>query len=167
MHPATSEKKSNAGNLYLAFLGLLLVAMGGFFIWIMGLSYKNAERTRSWQEVPCKILTSKRAKIVIPNRNVEYQWQGSFSYEIDGKQYVSNRLEVRGAKRTTKIEKVDKLTETYQAGRQKVCFVHPEDHSYAILQHDSKGAGYSIWFPGLFAIGGLGMIVGAVKKWNR
>lgn len=167
MSASESEKKSNAGNLYLAFLGLLLVIMGSFFMWIMWLSFENAKRTRAWLEVPCEIITSKKTEIIFPHRNVEYQWQGSYSYQIDGQQYLSDRLEVRGAKRTPKVDKINKLVDTYVAGTRAVCFVNPENLDYAILRHDSKGAGYSIWFPGLFAVGGAGMILGAFRKWNR
>jgi len=167
MSKSESGKVSNAGNLYLIFLGVLLVAMGGFFMLIMGISYRNANLTRAWPEVSCKINHSERGSRTIPNRNTEYQWQGSYSYKMDGESYTSQRLEKRGAKWTTKVDKVDVIVEQFPVGSTKICFVNPEDKSYSILKHDSRGAGYSIWFPGLFAVGGLGMIFGAVKKWNR
>jgi len=141
------EKKSNAGNIYLMFLGLLLVGMGAFFMFIMWLSFQKASSTRAWLEIPCKIVRSEQALSIQPNRNVEYQWQGEYLYTVEGR--------------------VEKVLEKFPAGAETVCFVNPEDHSFSILKHDSRGAGYSIWFPGLFAVGGLGMMVGAVRKWNR
>jgi hypothetical protein len=45
-----------------------------------------------------------------------------------------------------------------------VCFVNPADPSFAILEKDSKAVIYTIWFPGLFVVGGLGMAVQALRK---
>ena len=37
-------------------------------------------------------------------------------------------------------------------------------HAFAVLKMDSQAAGYSIWFPGLFVIGGLGIAGRALVK---
>jgi hypothetical protein len=37
------------------------------------------------------------------------------------------------------------------------CRVHPRDPDFAVLKPDSLAPGYSIWFPALFVVGGLGM----------
>jgi hypothetical protein len=34
-----------------------------------------------------------------------------------------------------------------------------------VLKRDSKAPGYSLWFPIIFVVGGLGIIVGAVRSW--
>ena len=158
---------NNAGNLYLIFLGILLVLMGGFFMFFMGLGYLRANETRSWVETECKILASDVFSEERTMGKVDYQWRGLYEYQIDGKVYRSDRYEPRGAKWQRQQERVDKIVEKFPAGSEQKCFVNPADHSYAILKHDSRGAGYSIWFPGLFAVGGVGMIVGAIRKWNR
>jgi hypothetical protein len=41
------------------------------------------------------------------------------------------------------------------------CRVNPHDPDFAVLKPDSLAPGYSIWFPALFVIGGLGMTVRA------
>jgi hypothetical protein len=35
--------------------------------------------------------------------------------------------------------------------------VNPAEPSFAILKTDSLAPGYSIWFPALFVVGGLGI----------
>ena len=135
------------------------------FMW---LSFAKANKTRGWLETPCLIVSSQKHTEERTLGKVEHQWRGSYSYEVDGKTYLSTRYELRGSKWTTKDEeKIDPILETFPTGQTRTCFVNPQDHNYAILKHDSRGAGYSIWFPGLFAVGGVGIIVGAIRKWNR
>ena len=166
---AETEPKttSNAGNLYLIFLGLLLLLMGAGFMFVMWLSYVRANTTRDWPRVTCNMISSARFAEERTPGKMEYQWRGQYEYSIDGKQYMADRYELRGAKWTTKVEKVDEIVETFPAGAEATCFVDPANHAYSILKHDSRGAGYSIWFPGLFAVGGVGMIVGALRKWKK
>ena len=134
------------------------------FMW---LSYDKANSTREWPSVSCEMVSSMRYAEERTPGKLEYQWRGQYLYSIDGKPYIGERYEPRGAKWTTKVEKVDAIVEAFPAGEKAVCYVDPKNHGYSILKHDSRGAGYSIWFPGLFAVGGLGMIVGALRKWNK
>lgn len=153
-----------AGKIYLIFLGICLIAIGGVFMYVMWQSFQKANATRQWDEVPCVLLVSQKGERVIPNRNVEYQWQGKFQFSYQGASLIGTKLEPRGAKWTSKEEKVDAMLEKYKQGSTTICFVNPEFPEEAILKHDSRGAGYSIWFPGLFVIGGVGMIIGVLMK---
>jgi len=38
------------------------------------------------------------------------------------------------------------------------------DHDFAVLKPDSQAPGYSIWFPALFVVGGLGIAFRALLK---
>jgi hypothetical protein len=42
--------------------------------------------------------------------------------------------------------------------------VNPALPAEAVLEHASRAALYSIWFPLLFVVGGLGMLRGALKR---
>ena len=42
------------------------------------------------------------------------------------------------------------------------CFVDPQNPQLAILKPDSLAPGYSIWFPALFMIAGLGITFNAL-----
>jgi hypothetical protein len=168
MESSEKDKKSNAGNLYLMFLGLLLVIMGSLFMYLMWTSFQRANLTRSkWLEIPCVILESKTQQLEQrPNYHPEFRWEGKYRYTFKDVDYIGTQLELRGSKSTSKQEMVDKVVEKFPLGAVVPCFVDPNNPSAAILKHDSRGSGYSIWFPGLFAVGGIGMIVGAARKWN-
>jgi len=167
MATQTSGKKSNAGNYYLIFLGLLLMFMGSGFTLLMWLSFSKANATRQWMETPCLIVKSEKVSRSGENMKVEYQWLGEYAYAYNGETYVGSKLEPRGARWSAKIEKTDDVLASFPEGSASVCYVNPENPVKAILKHDSRGAGYSIWFPMIFAVGGGGMIFGAIKKWNR
>ena len=59
--------------------------------------------------------------------------------------------------------KAEKMAEKFPEGSRQTCFVNPSDPAFAVLKLDSKGPGYSLWFPLLIVVGGLGIIVGAVR----
>lgn len=161
------KTSQTAGNIYLVFLAICLIAIGGFFMWIMWASFKRANETRKWDTVPCVIIESFKNQRTIPNRNTEYQWRGKYEFEYKEQMWVGTKLESRGSKWSSKEEKVDNLATKYKVGLKTLCFVNPEFPEEAILKHDSKGAGYSIWFPGIFVLGGVGMIAGVLRKKKR
>ena len=51
----------------------------------------------------------------------------------------------------------------YPAGKTTTCRVNPNNPDFAVLKPDSLAPGYSIWFPGLFVIGGLGITFRALS----
>jgi len=44
-----------------------------------------------------------------------------------------------------------------------VCFVNPTAPDEAVLKRGSRGALFSIWFPLLFVVGGLGVAINALR----
>jgi hypothetical protein len=44
------------------------------------------------------------------------------------------------------------------------CRVNPADPAVAVLRIDSRAPGYSLWFPALFVVGGVGIVVGALRR---
>lgn len=48
-----------------------------------------------------------------------------------------------------------------------MAFVNPTEPNFAVLKPDTKAAGYSIWFPLLFVVGGLGIVVRAIVRRAR
>ena len=89
--------------------------------------------------------------------------------QFEGEDNISETYKPRGQRWRNSVEKVKPLLEQYPVDKKTVCFVNPErptDPSkprQAILAHDTKAAGYSIWFPALFSIGGIGIMVGAIR----
>ena len=162
-------KKSIAGSIYLLCIGLFLTFLGAGFCWLLLNSFGNAKNTREWDETPCLIIRSEVETKSVDRITKEYQWKVAYKYQYKGEDLIGEHYKPRGQRWRKSIEQVKPLLEEYPKGHQTVCFVNPEspeDTSKprgAILAHDSKAAGYSVWFPALFSIGGLGMIFGSVR----
>lgn len=152
-------------RIYLCIIGLGLMLIGGFFMWLMGRSYLNAKATREWAEVPATILQAEVIERQIGEHvPVDYAAHVLFGYEYRGERLTSELLTPRGEKWAKEREKAVLELADITPGQQTRCWVNPSQPEVAILQHDTKAAGYSIWFPALFFIGGVGIIIGAFKK---
>ena len=163
---AQSKEKSKAGSIYLAGIGLAVAAVGAVFVYLMWHSFSQASATREWKETPCLVISSKINERSAAAISREYSWNVEYNYDFNGKSYSSKFHTPRAAKWSSSKKGVEELIEQYPEGEQAICFVNPEEPSQAILKHDSKGAGYSIWFPMLFVVGGLGITLSALKGLN-
>jgi len=162
------EKKSRAGAIYLFGIGLFLFFLGAGFCWLLANSFGNASDTRKWVETPCLIIRSEVGKRSAVNISAEYRWEVAFKYQFEGEDNIGETYKPRGQRWRRSIDKVAPMVEEYPVDMQTVCFVNPQRPDLskprqAILAHDTKAAGYSIWFPALFSIGGIGIMVGAVR----
>lgn len=159
------ESNSQAGTWYLTAVGLVLCLIAGLFLWLMGRSYLRAREMTTWPQVPCLILRSEVAeKIIADNVAPEYKFSVLYRYEFSGQDYESHLFGLRGSMPRNKRAAVEEMVQQFPLGSRQQCWVNPNDPEMALLQLDSRAAGYSLWFPGLFFIGGIGMIVGAWKK---
>jgi hypothetical protein len=161
------QKPSAAGRWYLAGIGLSLALMGGFFVWAMWRSFERAREMSSWPEVPCVILSSEiKERRIDPNSPPEYRVEIEYGYEFAGKARTGDHSTLRGNPWTSKMDVVEKKQTDYPAGGKTICHVNPANPDFSVLKVDSKAPGYSIWFPSLFVVGGLGIMVRAltVKK---
>lgn len=141
--------------------------LGMLFVWLMARSYLRAREMRSWPEVPCVILSSeleeRRHDLQSPR---EFRVNVTFGYEWNGERRTSDRLSLRGSPWTSKRDLIEKRATEFPAGLRTTCRVRPGDPGFAILKPDSLAPGYSIWFPALFVVGGLGIAVRALTA-NR
>lgn len=157
------EEKSKAGSFYLAGIGLAVALVGAVFVYLLWSSYKQASETREWVETPCLVIRSKVSERSSEHISKEYSWNVEYLYEYEGKSYPSKFHTPRRAKWSSRKGDVEELIKKYPVDQKAVCFVNPEVPSQAILEHDSKAAGYSIWFPMLFVIGGLGIMLSSLR----
>ena len=162
------KKKSNAGAIYLLSIGLFLTLLGAGFFWLLWQSFGNARDTRKWTEVPCLVINSEVERRADVNIAPEYRWRVSYKYQYEGGDFISDLYkpidEARGQKWGKSIEVVKRQIEEYPLNAKATCFVNPKRPEMAVLAHDTKAAGYSLWFPALFSIGGMGMSIGAVRE---
>lgn len=162
-------KKNIAGSIYLLGIGLFLVLLGGGFCWLLWNSFNRASDTRKWVETPCLIINSEALPRSIDGIAKEYQWKVAYKYKFEGEDLIGEKYKPRGQRWRKSITEVNTMMEEYPEGARSICFVNPElpkdpsQQREAILEHDTKAAGYTLWFPALFSIGGLGMMIGAVK----
>jgi hypothetical protein len=158
---------SLSGRWFLAILGLSIALLGCLFVWLMTRSFLRAREMRTWPEVLCVIITSElEQRRHDENSPMEYRQNLSFGYEWNGKAYTSQNLTLRGSPWSSKRALAEQRIIQFPRGKQTTCRVNPNAVEFAVLNVDSLAPGYSIWFPCLFVIGGLGITYRAtfVKK---
>lgn len=158
---------NRGGRLFLCMIGLMLITVGGAFEWLMWRSYQHAKESRSWPQVEATVLRSDIDERQIQGSPREYRLNLLYGYSYGGKEITTNQFSPRGPKWTKKEDNVAQLIQEYPVGSIQTAWVNPKRPEGAILTHDTKAAGYTLWFPALFILGGLGMIYGAMRKIGR
>jgi len=155
---------NRAGKWYLTAVGLSLCFISGLFIALMVRSYVRAKDMTNWPQVPCLILQSSVEEQRIGNTAApEYRLQVLYRYDFSGNTYESRLWSLRGSMPRNDKTTVEGLVATYSSGSMTQCWVNPQMPTQAVLKLDTQAAGYTLWFPGLFFLGGVGMIIGAWK----
>jgi hypothetical protein len=158
-------KPTTAARVYLTLIGLMLAAMGGLFAWLMGASFGRAAAVDEWPQADAVIIHSEVARRQVdPNLPPEFRFEVFYAYEWDGEGYESDRYRLRGASWTKSRAAAEELVSRYGVGDVHPARVNPEAPDEAVLVGESRAPGYSIWFPLIFVVGGLGIVVGA---WRR
>lgn len=149
-------------------MGVVLIAAGSFFAWRMWLSYEKAQVTRSWTQVSCRVVSSRIiSERPTPNSNPAHRTEVRYEYEFDGVKHTGTRIRQVEAAPTQHLENARQKQQTYPPGSTQTCFVNPASPDEAVLEHASRAALYSIWFPLLFVAGGVGMLRGALRRTPR
>jgi len=154
-------------RLWKACLGLSLVAAGSFFCWWLFATWQKAALMDSWIPSQAVILSSE----VVPWRfnefsRAEFQPKIRYRYEVGGVMRESERIR-RVVIRSAHQEKAAAWVEDFPKGALVTAWVDPAAPEHCVLRRDSKAAIYSIWFPPLFVVGGLGMIWSALRPLGR
>lgn len=156
---------SSSGRWWLGLMGLFLIIAGLFFAWRMWLSYEKAQITRCWTQVPCRIVSSRVAsERPTPNSSPAHRVELRYEYEFKGTKHVGTHIRQVDAAPTQHLENARQKQQDYPPGADRSCFVNPASPDEAVLEHSSRAALYSIWFPLLFVAGGIGMMSGALRR---
>lgn len=141
-------------------LGLSIALLGAVFFGLMLRSFLRAYDMRSWPEVPCVILSSDvEQRHHDPQSPVEFRLMVTYGYEWQGNARTSDRFSLRGSPWTSKPDVLEDRAASFPVGARLTCRVKPDNPEFSVLAPDSLAPGYSIWFPALFIIGGLGITV--------
>lgn len=139
-------------------MGGILLVSGLGFTWGLIHAFQRAQITRSWIETPCTIIASGVVERQF-SENSPVTWASGleYRYQFNGVPRVGTKIRrVEGA--TPHRERAEAKQAKYPPGLQTVCYVNPDDPAEAVLEHDTRAALYSLWWPLLFAVGGAGMI---------
>lgn len=149
-------------------MGLFLIVAGSFFAWRMWLSYEKAQITRQWLQIPCRILSSRIvSERPTPHSDPAHRVEVRYEYEVGGVKHSSTRMRQVERAATLHFDDAVQRQQEYPAGSAQVCWVNPALPDEAVLEHGSRAALYSIWFPLLFVAGGVGMVGGALKSFGH
>lgn len=154
--PPSSTTPTFASRMYLCGIGLLLTLVGGVFCWLIIRSYLRSSETRRWPEMECVIISSTISeRRVDPNGPVEYQPQFLYGFEWNGIRRTGNKLSLRGSPWSGNRTVAEQLTAKYPEKMKTTCYIDSHNPDNSILKPDSIATLYSLWFPGIFLIGGL------------
>lgn len=146
-------------------MGVFLIIAGSFFAWRMWLSYEKAQITRKWTQVPCRISSSKVvSERPTPHTDPAHRVEIRYEYELAGVKHSGTRIRQVEAAPTPHLDVAQQRQQAFPPGSDQVCYVNPAAPDEAVLQHGSRAALYSIWFPLLFVAGGVGMLRGALRR---
>lgn len=145
-------------------MGLFLALAGIVFTWVLYTAWQRAEETRRWVPTSCRITSSRLARQQpTPNSNTAYTAEVRYTYTFAGTSLTGSLIK-RVNSPSQHEDVARKKLESYPVGTELTCYVNPTKPDQAILKHDSRAPLYSIWFPGLFVVGGLGMVWNALRK---
>ena len=156
-------RSSLAARWFLGSVGGFLVVLGLAFAWWLWQAGERAMITRHWTPVPCVILVSGiKESQFSPNDPLKWQVELEYRYTYAG--------EIRHGTKLRRIEgpsphrdKAAAAAAAYPPGKEAVCFVNPAAPEEAVLEHSTKAAFYTLWWPLLFAAGGAGMMGAALR----
>lgn len=151
-----------AGSLYLIFIGLMVMAMGLVFVGLMGRSFFEAKKTRDWPQVEARIVESREIERKVGSVVPEFSHQIQYRYSYEGKEHEWHLLRERENPWYKKRDKIEASLEKFPKGEKVTAFVNPMEPAKAVLEHETKAGGYSIWFPALFVVGGGGIVLRAL-----
>jgi len=161
-NPSPPRPKSTGSLVGGIALGLLIATMGTIFVFALVRGYGRANETREWSEVPMTVTRSEVLEEQIGMSPTEYKPIIEYAFNYQG-----NPATGTGIKRTdgfTKHKsKAQRVVDRYPVGSQDTCWVNPQNPGQTVLKHNTKAVLYTVWFPGLFVIAGLGIAVGSIR----
>jgi hypothetical protein len=160
------DKKTNrAFSLFGSiFFGLSVAIIGSIFVYGLLVAYGKAKETRSWEETTCLVVKSEVQEVrPTPNSPFYYVSLVEYLYNYGGEERIGKSIKrVDGASSDRK--RAEKKIMPFPEGKRTHCWVNPDSPDKAILKQSTLAPLYTIWFPGLFVIAGLGITINAIRR---
>ena len=149
-------------------LGVAFVAVGvALFVYWGKPTFEKAQASKNWPTVSGVVKTSEVTVSETRDRkkrSTMYTPEIAFTYDIDGRSYVSSQIGVSSGWSSSNSSSAYQLTNKYPVGEPVVVAYDPANPSFAVLE---TGAGWSTYFiyylgPGFVGLGlfcGVGPIV--------
>jgi hypothetical protein len=153
-----------AGRFFVCMIGIMLVLVAVLFEWLMLRSYLKAKETREWPQAEAIVTRSRVEERHISGSAPEARLNLRYKYDYNGQSYICGNITPRGSKWSRERTTVTSLLAEYPAGSAHQAWINPEYPDVAILKHDTKAAGYTLWFPAVIMVGGCGIIWGGVRN---
>lgn len=155
----TAKQTVSGPTLILVFFGVFFLFGIGFFIPFFLQPALRVVEARSWEPVPCRILTSD-VRTHAGDDGATYSIEVTYRYRYDGREYVSDRYQFMGGS-SSGYDRKARLVAEIPEGSRATCWVDPDDPFEAVLD---RGWGVDFLFgliPLVFvAVGAGGLAFG-------
>jgi len=154
---AGGRLRSIPGRLGLSLFFLFFLGMGSLFEIFMIREFGRALGQRSWQKVPCTIVSSEVRER--SGGKEPYAFAVSYRYEYGGRPYTGSAYK-RNYTGSDSYSGTQRLVQRYPSGQEGFCYVNPVNPGEAVLKRDSLAIGLALAFPLIFLLIGVGGLVG-------
>ena len=146
------------------FFGLSVAVIGLIFVYGLLVAYGKAKETRSWQVTSCLVVKSEIQEFrPTPNSPFYYVSVVEYVYNYGGKDRTGKSIKrVDGPSSNRK--RAEKKIAPFPEGKRTQCWVNPDDPDRAILKQSTLAPLYTLWFPGLFVVAGVGNALNAIRR---
>ena len=146
------------------FFGLSVAVIGLIFVYGLVVAYGKAKETRSWQVTPCHVVKSEIQEFrPTPNSPFYYVSVVEYVYNYEGKDRTGKSVKrVDGPSSDRK--RAEKKIAPFPKGKRTQCWVNPDDPDRVILKQSTLAPLYTLWFPGLFVVAGIGIALNAIRR---
>ena len=158
----SSEKKPSAvaAAVLIAFPGIFFLFGMGFLIPFFVWPALRVVDAQSWTELRCEIVSSE-VRTHPGEDSATYSIDTLFRYEIDGREYRSNRYQFMSGS-SSGYESKARIVQGLPPGSTTTCFVDPDDPHEAVIERGLTGDYLFGIAPLIFTLIGVGGLVLAV-----
>lgn len=163
---AVMQRRSLSSLIGGIILGLFVAGIGMIFVIALFNGWRRAEETRRWPTTGATITRSELEEYnPTPSSPVRYRPIVEYAYAFGEEGFQSDRVR-RVNKTSSHRHKAQKVVDRYPLGQETKAWVNPADPKVSVLEHDTRAVLYTIWFPGIFVVAGIGILVTALKQYR-